>query len=69
MAGGGTIVLGYDASPGAERALVMAIDLARQYGDHLIIAFGAAPPGQPTRTLPSTGAPSRRWGNAQPRRP
>ncbi len=51
MAGGGTIVLGYDASPGAERALVMAIDLARQYGDHLIIGFGAAPPGPPTEDV------------------
>jgi nucleotide-binding universal stress UspA family protein len=44
----GTIVLGYDASPGAERALETAIDLATHFGDRLLIAFGAAPPGPPT---------------------
>lgn len=44
----GTIVLGYDASPGAERALEIAIDLAIQFGDRLVIGFGAAPPGPPT---------------------
>jgi nucleotide-binding universal stress UspA family protein len=44
----GTIVLGYDASPGAARALDTALDLAQQFGDRLVIAFGAAPPGPPT---------------------
>jgi nucleotide-binding universal stress UspA family protein len=44
----GTIVLGYDASPGAERALQTALDLATHFGDRLLIAFGAAPPGHPT---------------------
>ena len=44
----GVIVLGYDDSPGAGPALDMAIDLARQYGDRLLIGFGAAPPGPPT---------------------
>jgi nucleotide-binding universal stress UspA family protein len=44
----GVIVLGYDASPGAERALETAIELASQFGDRLLIAFGAAPPGPPT---------------------
>ena len=44
----GTIVLGYDASPGAERALDIAIELASQFGDRLVIGFGAAPPGPPT---------------------
>ena len=44
----GTIVLGYDASPGAGRALDTGLDLAQQFGDRLVIAFGAAPPGPPT---------------------
>ena len=44
----GVIVLGYDASPGAERALDSALELAGQFGDRLLIAFGAAPPGPPT---------------------
>jgi nucleotide-binding universal stress UspA family protein len=43
-----TIVLGYDASPGAERALETALDVATHFGDRLLIAFGAAPPGHPT---------------------
>ena len=47
----GTIVLGYDASPGAEPALDMAIDLARGFGDRLVIGFGAAPPGPPTEEV------------------
>jgi nucleotide-binding universal stress UspA family protein len=43
-----TIVLGYDASPGAERALDTALEIATHFGDRLLIAFGAAPPGPPT---------------------
>jgi nucleotide-binding universal stress UspA family protein len=43
----GTIVLGYDASPSAESALEVAIEIARQFGDRLIIGFGVAPPGTP----------------------
>jgi nucleotide-binding universal stress UspA family protein len=38
------IVLGYDASPGADRALASAIELALQFGDRLVIAHGVAPP-------------------------
>jgi nucleotide-binding universal stress UspA family protein len=41
----GVIVLGYDASPGARRALDQAIDLARTFGDRLVIGFGVHPPG------------------------
>jgi nucleotide-binding universal stress UspA family protein len=41
----GVIVLGYDASPGAEPALGCALELARQFGDQLVIANGVAPPG------------------------
>lgn len=44
----GVIVLGYDASPGAERALESAIEIATRFGDRLLIAFGDAPPGTPT---------------------
>jgi len=41
----GTIVLGYDASPGAERALDQAVELASAFGDRLVIGFGVHPPG------------------------
>lgn len=41
----GGIVLGYDASPGAERAFETAIELARHFGCRLVIANGVAPPG------------------------
>jgi nucleotide-binding universal stress UspA family protein len=41
----GAVVLGYDASPGAERALEQAIELARTFDDGLVIGFGIAPPG------------------------
>jgi nucleotide-binding universal stress UspA family protein len=40
-----TIVLGYDASPGAERALDTAVELAAAFGDLLVIGFGVQPPG------------------------
>ena len=41
----GTIVLGYDASPGARAALEQALDLARAFGDRLVMGFGVHPPG------------------------
>ena len=41
-----TIVLGYDESPGARRALGYAIDLAKMLGDSLVIVYGAEPPGR-----------------------
>jgi len=41
----GSIVLGYDASPGARTALTCAVELAQQYGDDLVIANGVEPPG------------------------
>jgi nucleotide-binding universal stress UspA family protein len=41
----GTIVLGYDASPGARAALDRAVELARAFGDRLVIGHGIAPPG------------------------
>jgi nucleotide-binding universal stress UspA family protein len=41
----GSIVVGYDASPGARAALDRALELAAAFGDRLIIGFGVAPPG------------------------
>jgi nucleotide-binding universal stress UspA family protein len=40
-----TIVLGYDESPGAERALATAITVAKQFDEPLVLVFGAEPPG------------------------
>jgi nucleotide-binding universal stress UspA family protein len=40
-----SIVLGYDESPGARRALALAIDLAGRLDEELVLVFGAAPPG------------------------
>lgn len=39
------IVLGYDRSPGAQRALTIAIELADRYGGPLVLVHGIAPPG------------------------
>jgi nucleotide-binding universal stress UspA family protein len=39
------IVVGYDDSPGARAALETAIELARELGDRVVIAFGYEPPG------------------------
>jgi len=41
-----TIVLGYDESPGAPRALEVAISTARRLDEALVIVYGAAPPGR-----------------------
>lgn len=38
------IVLGYDRSPGAERALETAIEVAQRYGVPLVLVHGIAPP-------------------------
>jgi nucleotide-binding universal stress UspA family protein len=40
-----SIVVGYDESPGADRALDVAIGLADRLGEPLMLVFGAAPPG------------------------
>ena len=40
-----SIVLGYDESPGARRALSMAIDLAARLAEPLVLVYGAEPPG------------------------
>ncbi|MBV7245590.1 MULTISPECIES: universal stress protein [unclassified Streptomyces] len=39
------VVLGYDESPGAARALRIAIELAAAYGEGLVLVYGAAAPG------------------------
>ena len=40
----GTIVLGFDGSECAGSALESAIDLARRFGDELVIVFAVEPP-------------------------
>ncbi len=41
-----SIVLGYDESPGARRALTTAIDLAKRFDEVLVLVYGVAPPGR-----------------------
>jgi nucleotide-binding universal stress UspA family protein len=41
-----SIVLGYDESPGAHRALETAIVFAERFDMPLVLVYGAAPPGQ-----------------------
>ena len=41
-----TIILGYDESPGARRALNYAVDLAKLLKDQLVLVYGAEPPGR-----------------------
>ncbi|MBT2407801.1 MULTISPECIES: universal stress protein [unclassified Streptomyces] len=40
-----TVVLGYDASPGAERALRVALAVSSAFGEHLVLVYGTAAPG------------------------
>jgi nucleotide-binding universal stress UspA family protein len=40
-----TIVLGYDDSAGSQAALGRAIEVAKQFGDRLVIGYGTEPPG------------------------
>lgn len=40
-----SIVLGYDESPGARRALGYSVDLARLLGDTLVLVYADEPPG------------------------
>jgi nucleotide-binding universal stress UspA family protein len=57
-----TIVLGYDASPGAEAALERALDLATCMGDRLVIGCGVAPPGGPSEEVRAHGEALREHG-------
>jgi len=56
-----TIVLGYDASPGAERALDTALDIATHFGDRLLIAFGPPHPDRRPTKRGSIATRSRSW--------
>ena len=40
-----SVVLGYDESPGAMRALRVAIEVSAAFGDPLVLVYGAAAPG------------------------
>jgi nucleotide-binding universal stress UspA family protein len=40
-----SIVLGYDESPGARRALGLAVELAQRFAEPLVLVYGSAPPG------------------------
>ncbi|WP_351232906.1 universal stress protein [Streptomyces sp. NPDC002133] len=40
-----SVVLGYDESPGAARALDVAIEVSAAFGEPLVLVFGAAAPG------------------------
>ncbi|MFE3936445.1 universal stress protein [Streptomyces goshikiensis] len=40
-----SVVLGYDESPGAERALHVALEVATAVGEPLVLVYGAAAPG------------------------
>ncbi|WP_329193180.1 MULTISPECIES: universal stress protein [unclassified Streptomyces] len=40
-----SVVLGYDESPGAERALGVALEVAAAFGEPLVLVYGAAAPG------------------------
>ncbi|MGW7454092.1 universal stress protein [Streptomyces sp. NPDC054787] len=40
-----SVVLGYDESPGAARALNVALEVAAAFGEPLVLVFGAAAPG------------------------
>lgn len=42
-----TVVLGYDESPGAARALLAAIEVATAFDERLILVYGIAAPGGP----------------------
>jgi nucleotide-binding universal stress UspA family protein len=45
VASGKSIVLGYDRSPGAQRALRIAIELAGSFDVPLVLVHGILPPG------------------------
>ncbi|MFF3851114.1 universal stress protein [Streptomyces sp. NPDC002328] len=42
-----SVVLGYDESPGAVRALRVAIEVSAAFDEHLVLVYGAAAPGGP----------------------
>lgn len=40
-----SVVLGYDESPGAARALRIAVEVATAFDETLVLVYGAAAPG------------------------
>lgn len=42
-----SVVLGYDESPGAARALLAAIDVATAFNERLVLVYGISAPGGP----------------------
>ncbi len=68
-----SVVLGYDESPGAARALRIAVEVAAAFGETLVLVYGAAAPAPPGRsTAPTTtpsGRPAAPVSNTRSRRP
>lgn len=56
------LIVGYDDSPGARAALEVAIQLAEDLGDRLVIAFGYEPPGDIGEELTAARAAVRELG-------
>jgi nucleotide-binding universal stress UspA family protein len=56
------LIVGYDDSAGARAALETAIDLARDLGDRIVIAFGYEPPGEIGEELTAARAAVREIG-------
>ncbi len=48
MAESSSIVVGIDGGECASKALDTAVELAKQFGDRVVIVFGSGPPGTPT---------------------
>lgn len=61
-----SVVLGYDESPGAERALRVALEVATAFGEPLVLVYGAAAPGAAERGVPR---PPRGRPPGRPHRP
>ncbi|MET9390925.1 universal stress protein [Streptomyces sp. NPDC006624] len=59
-----SVVLGYDESPGARRALRVAIEVAAAYGEPLVIVHGGAAPGVPGEEHGARHEAVREAGNA-----
>jgi nucleotide-binding universal stress UspA family protein len=56
------LIVGYDDSAGARAALEVAIELARDLGDRIVIAFGYEPPGEIGEELTAARAAVREIG-------
>lgn len=56
------VVLGYDESPGAKRALRVAIEVSAAFGDPLVLVYGAGAPGGMGEEAGVHGAALRQMG-------